>query len=162
MGGKTMLGHWKRIAFLLVILGLAFVGVRELILSSALLGDEYSHQRVKEYWSNYEPTYADIQKYGECKECHREVYRKWVKGNHGPEDLRPTIQVSCEVCHGPAMEHLEARNKSSATPRVEKDTREMCALCHEDIEPRRLVPTKDLSRHGEGKDCIRCHSPPDP
>lgn len=29
-----MLGHWKRIAFLLVILGLAFVGVRELILSS--------------------------------------------------------------------------------------------------------------------------------
>jgi hypothetical protein len=164
----------------LIIFVVAFASVRAFVLSPGVLGDKYNQEKNADFWKNDWPlTYSNGNEYGDtCANCHDDVYGDWLSGGHGPiewegpdgpalEDVRPG--VSCETCHGPALEHLNAKGKEAkqATKPAVEGTRDFCGLCHKeignpDVGPRTAVPTQDLNKHGGRAACVECHNPHDP
>ena len=53
-----MVGHVGRVFTLLIVFVVAFAGVRALVLSPGLLGDDYSQEMDIEEWANHPMTYA--------------------------------------------------------------------------------------------------------
>lgn len=85
----------------------------------------------------------------ECSMCHRPIADRRAASNHRT--------VACEVCHGPAAEHV-------ATPLdVKPDApreRGFCPLCHS-YNPSRPTgfPQIDTVTHNARVPCIGCHDP---
>jgi len=90
--------------------------------------------------------------YNACGECHEEILEQKAKSNHR--------LVSCEVCHGPAAEHVEAPDEF--TPTAPRD-RGYCPLCH-GYDPSRPTgfPQIITTTHNPGKPCMTCHNPHNP
>ena len=85
----------------------------------------------------------------ECTLCHGNVAAERLAGNHKG--------VNCEVCHGPAMEHVTAPlNVKPSAPRG----RDFCVLCHA-YNPSRPTgfPQIDTVTHNPLTPCMGCHNP---
>jgi cytochrome c553 len=81
-----------------------------------------------------------------CQACHTERHAEWSASNHKT--------VTCEVCHGAAQGHPQ----EGKLP-VPADTRELCALCHEQMAERpRTQPQVELARHFPEQQCRDCHN----
>ena len=85
----------------------------------------------------------------ECIVCHSEVQTARLAGNHRG--------VTCEVCHGPAANHVAAPLDVKPTAPRE---RTLCPLCHA-YNPSRPTgfPQIDPVSHNPMTPCITCHSP---
>jgi hypothetical protein len=87
-----------------------------------------------------------------CLRCHDDIGDKKAAGYHKG--------LSCEVCHGPALDHVKSPSK--VKPPAPRD-RKFCPVCHE-YDPSRPTgfPQIDSTVHNPGKPCITCHDPHDP
>ena len=97
----------------------------------------------------HEKKYAGHQ---ECALCHSAINDRRLAGNHQG--------VSCEVCHGPAADHVAGpMNVKPPAPRE----RGLCPLCHA-YNPSRPTgfPQIDPVAHNPLTPCITCHEPHEP
>ena len=87
-----------------------------------------------------------------CVECHDDIVDMKAGAKH--------VTLSCEVCHGPAAEHVD--DLDTDLPMVPRK-RDHCALCHQ-YNPARPngFPQVDLATHNTMKPCISCHDPHEP
>jgi len=87
-----------------------------------------------------------------CEECHDDIAEVKNRSNHR--------NVSCEVCHGPAVKHTEAPDEY--TPGAPRE-RGYCPLCH-GYDPSRPTgfPQIITELHNPGKPCMTCHNPHNP
>jgi hypothetical protein len=85
----------------------------------------------------------------ECALCHGDVATVRADGNHHG--------VSCEVCHGPAAQHVAA--PMEVKPVVDRE-RGLCYLCHA-YNPSRPTgfPQIDSLAHNPRMPCVGCHAP---
>jgi hypothetical protein len=85
----------------------------------------------------------------ECSLCHRPIAEKRRASNHSG--------VSCEVCHGPAADHVAAPgNVRPPAPRE----RGFCPLCHGYNASRPSgFPQIDPVAHNPTVPCMTCHDP---
>ena len=85
-------------------------------------------------------------------DCHEDVMETKMAGYHRG--------VSCEVCHGPAADHV----KDPENVKVKKPkSRTFCPVCHTYLLARptgfpQIIP----ENHNMPKSCIKCHDPHDP
>ena len=87
-----------------------------------------------------------------CADCHDEQDTEKRQGYHR--------NVSCETCHGPAIEHTQ--NPGDFTPPAPRD-RSFCPTCHAYNASRpRGFPQINPVTHNPIKPCIDCHRPHDP
>lgn len=86
-----------------------------------------------------------------CADCHDEFNVK--KGGYHRN-------LSCETCHGPAIEHVE--NPTETKPNLPK-MREFCVRCHA-FDPSRPTgfPQINPAAHNPLQPCVKCHNPHDP
>lgn len=87
-----------------------------------------------------------------CYDCHDDIVDTKKQSNHKG--------VSCEACHGPAAQHIEAPDEF--TPRAPRG-RGYCPLCH-GYNPSRPsgFPQVIAQSHNPGKACMTCHEPHNP
>ncbi len=87
-----------------------------------------------------------------CAECHDEEYTKKTDGNHDG--------LSCELCHGPAIEHVD--DPSEVTPTAPRE-RHFCPVCHNYnlSRPTGFAQINPVV-HNPLQPCIVCHDPHDP
>jgi hypothetical protein len=85
----------------------------------------------------------------ECAACHDDLAAKRAAGNHRG--------VSCEVCHGPQQEHVDA--PLEVKPPAPRD-RGFCPSCHAYNASRPTgFPQIDPVAHNPLRPCITCHDP---
>ena len=85
-----------------------------------------------------------------CIECHETEAEQLVSDAHSG--------LSCEVCHGPGIAHVDDSDIKLEKP----GTRKFCGQCHSlnparNIEVINQVDTKE--HHPERANCIDCHNP---
>lgn len=85
----------------------------------------------------------------ECTLCHRPIAEQRLESNHRG--------VACEVCHGPAADHVTS--PMDVKPPAPRD-REFCVLCHA-YNPSRPTgfPQIDPVTHNVLQPCVTCHDP---
>lgn len=90
--------------------------------------------------------------YTACYDCHDDIYETKMMSNHRG--------VSCEVCHGPAEQHIDSPDEF--TPDAPRD-RGLCTLCH-GFNPARPSGFPQIlpDQHNPGKACMSCHNPHNP
>jgi len=150
-----MLAAWRRfpeqikrltVVFILVIT--LFLFIRPFFIPSDF--GKYGHYRAS---AVDEIASLDIQYAGHvmCYDCHDDVTDLKQTGFHK--------NVSCEVCHGPAIQHIEADDFELLVPR----DRGHCPLCHEYLPSRPTgFPQIISASHNPMEACITCHDPHDP
>lgn len=133
--------------FLLTIAALVFA--RELFVPETF-GDigHYRAESVNEI-ASLPIVYAGVEA---CYDCHDDISETKQRSNHRG--------VSCEVCHGPAAQHVEAPDEY--TPGAPRG-RGYCPLCH-GYNPSRPsgFPQIIAQVHNPGKPCMTCHDPHNP
>jgi hypothetical protein len=87
--------------------------------------------------------------YQECALCHSSIAEERLASNHSG--------VRCEVCHGPAADHVAA--PLDVKPNIPRG-RDFCILCHE-YNPSRPTgfPQIDPVSHNAMTPCMSCHNP---
>lgn len=87
-----------------------------------------------------------------CSECHDDIAEEKSLGYHK--------NLSCEVCHGPSANHVEAPDEfKPPAPRH----RAYCPVCHEYLPSRPTgFPQIVSASHNPIKACITCHNPHSP
>lgn len=147
--GKKIPEQVTRLSILLVIIVVAFVFARITLVPPDF--GEYGHFR----GSAIDDVISQGIKYAGhviCNDCHDDVVELKTEGYHK--------NVSCEVCHGPAVNHTEEPGDF-----VLKAPRERgyCPLCHEYLPSRPTgFPQIVTASHNPMKPCISCHDPHDP
>ena len=87
----------------------------------------------------------------ECADCHDDIVETKDSGFHK--------HLSCEVCHGPAKNHIEDEEFVLPAPRE----RGFCPLCHSYLPSRPTgFPQIIEAKHNPGEACIECHDPHSP
>jgi hypothetical protein len=87
-----------------------------------------------------------------CAVCHRSIDQRRLEGHHGG--------LSCEVCHGPAMDHVNA--PGSVKPAAPRE-RGLCPICHSyDAARPSGFPQIDPVAHNPRAPCVECHDPHEP
>ncbi len=112
---------------------------------------EYGHYRASavEEIASQEIVYAGHEA---CNDCHDDIFETKQESKHR--------DVSCEACHGPAADHIEAPDEFTPTaPRG----RGYCPLCH-GYNPSRPSGFPQIlpKTHNPGKACMTCHDPHSP
>jgi hypothetical protein len=136
----------RRLVFVVIILGILFIVVRQMLIPSDF--GQYGHFRgsavddiiaQKIHFAGHEV----------CAECHDEISSAKSEGFHK--------NLSCEICHGPAANHVEAPDK--ITPPAPRE-RGYCPICHE-YNPSRPTgfPQIISVSHNPSAPCISCHDP---
>jgi len=85
-----------------------------------------------------------------CGECHTDELEQLSSFEHKT--------LSCEVCHGPALKHVDEPDVEEYTP--DKKRVKSCLVCHEE-NPSRPAWLKqiDVRDHYSGEACKGCHKP---
>ena len=87
-----------------------------------------------------------------CYDCHDDIYDEKEASHHRG--------VTCEVCHGPALDHAEEPDE--ILPVIPRG-RDFCLLCHGyNLSRPSGFPQIVTERHNPGRSCKTCHSPHDP
>lgn len=87
-----------------------------------------------------------------CMDCHDDIFELKAESNHSG--------LACEVCHGPAAQHVDAPDEFiPSAPRE----RGFCPLCH-GFNPSRPTgfPQIITEYHNPGSACMTCHDPHSP
>jgi hypothetical protein len=152
---KAMLTVWsgfpeqiKRLAVVFVIVISLFLFVRPYLIPNDF--GKYGHFRAS---AVDEIAAQNIQYMGHvaCLDCHDDITGLKQTGFHR--------DVSCEVCHGPAVEHIEGDLLEMPAPRE----RGYCPLCHEYLPSRPTgFPQIISASHNPMEACISCHDAHDP
>ncbi len=92
-----------------------------------------------------------------CGECHEDQFKMRAAGAHR--------NVSCEICHGPLLNHVK-EDGSVEAPIVDRSYT-LCARCHRKIDGRpakfpQVVLEQHVNGPVEGKVCLDCHDPHSP
>lgn len=158
--GKAMRGFaagWKsmvppqvlRLGILFALAGGGLIVARSLLVPETF-GD-IGHYRAAAIDSvaAHQKKYAGHQ---ECTLCHGGIQQRRLASNHRG--------VACEVCHGPAANHVAA--PLDVKPPAPRD-RGFCPLCHS-YNPSRPTgfPQIDPVAHNPLTPCITCHNPHEP
>jgi hypothetical protein len=122
--------------------------LRFYLLPASLTDVELHKRSAVEREISKEITYAGS---GLCPECHEEEGNLKRQGYH--------FNLSCEICHGPALQHTEDFEIKPAAPRG----RQFCPVCHA-FDPSRPTgfPQINPVAHNPLEACIKCHEPHDP
>jgi DnaJ-class molecular chaperone len=84
-----------------------------------------------------------------CSECHGD------KSTALQSDVHSTL--TCEVCHGPASDHIANPGKVKLDL---PDQREFCGLCHAYNPSRgKVIQQVDITVHNINHKCVECHNP---
>lgn len=146
---KRFPDHLIRLLVPLVVIIAALI-IAKRILTPSSFGQEghYRRDAIKDVTAK-EKHYAGQEV---CADCHQEIIDKKTGSYHKG--------VSCEVCHGPALEHTEDPGEH---PLPAPRERGFCPLCHS-YNPSRPTgfPQIVTAIHNPGKACITCHDPHDP
>jgi len=87
-----------------------------------------------------------------CNDCHSDIAESKASSYHK--------NLSCEVCHEPAVKHVE--NPTEIKP-VKPMNREDCVKCHAYLASRPTgFPQIIEKTHNPGQACISCHDPHEP
>jgi ribosomal protein L37AE/L43A len=88
-----------------------------------------------------------------CPQCHPDKYADLSNSPHGI--------ISCENCHGPALEHP----RDPVGYSIDR-SRTLCIRCHAKLPygntPRGRIPGIDPDRHYTQAECVMCHIPHNP
>lgn len=141
-------GHLIRLALLLAIAVVAFLGVRLAVVPRDF--GQYGHFR----GGALEELRARPVKFAgreACTACHAESVESRQRGKHAG--------VSCEACHGPLASHADDPSSKPKLPEVQT----LCARCHE-ANPARpsKFPQVKSTEHAGGEACNTCHKPHQP
>ncbi|WP_305041670.1 cytochrome c3 family protein [Geoalkalibacter sp.] len=126
--------------------------------ASGAYGFMYSFHRLsnQDEWKAKEPKYRDtgahhLQEF--CMECHGDIVSIRTEDMHGT--------ISCENCHGPALQHPEAPEKL-----LIDRSRDVCLRCHTNLiyptSDRKRIPGIEPEEHNPGLACVDCHNPHNP
>lgn len=141
-----MPGQVTRLLVVFVILGGALLVSRQLLIPESF--GEFGRYRgdALDSISARTKKYAGRQA---CALCHSDIESRRVAGNHRG--------VSCEVCHGPAANHVAGPMETK--PLISRE-RDLCTLCH-GFNPSRPTgfPQVDPVGHNAPTACVACHSP---
>lgn len=137
---------------LVIVFGILIIGVwiiRNYVIPSEFKETGFQRSSAIERELSKETRYAGSRV---CSECHDEEYGIKKTGYHK--------NLSCEVCHGPAMEHTE--EPFEITPRAPRE-RKFCPLCHTyNLSRPTGFPQINPIVHNPLEPCITCHDPHDP
>lgn len=101
-------------------------------------------------WQNFKVKYKG-QQY--CQECHEENVAAINASKH--------LNIQCENCHGPAIDHPEDPEKLTIDT-----SRELCLRCHASLDykgnPRSKIKAIDPQGHNTDTECSECHNPHNP
>lgn len=104
-----------------------------------------------EEWKAFTAKYRFDNKY--CMACHAEKYDNLMQSAHAI--------ISCENCHGPALEHPFNPTKLP----IDK-SRQQCLRCHTYLpypaSGRANIRGIDPAKHNPGIECFMCHNPHKP
>lgn len=135
-----------RLIVVFALIGTAFVAGRIFLIPETF--GELGHYRsaALDLAASHEKKYAGRQ---ECALCHPDVEGLRAASNHKG--------VSCEVCHGPAANHVAG--PMDVKPVISRE-RDNCTLCH-GYNPSRPTgfPQVDPMTHNAPTACVACHSP---
>ncbi len=133
-----------------------------------------------------EPTVTDPAQardpYGECINCHKDIYDTWKGGLHGTSMTDPVFTFqwnsqgnpdACLLCHSTEYDTASGQAKDGITcvachspippnhptdPVPVNNASDLCAKCHTD--PRFTTQNWEMSAHyAHGIDCTTCHDP---
>jgi predicted CXXCH cytochrome family protein len=125
---------------------------------SGVYGFMYSYHRAShvDEAKAVEPKYRDTGRHNLhefCLDCHGDIVSVRTEDMHGT--------ISCENCHGPAMNHPEFPEKLF----IDR-SRDVCLRCHTDLpyttSERKRIPGIDPHGHNPGMECVDCHNPHNP
>jgi len=139
----------RRLLILNIVLISLFLIVRSVLIPPDF--GEYGHYRTS---AMKEITSQQFRYAGQdvCIECHEDLVETKTRGFHK--------NLSCEVCHGPAVEHTE---DPGSVELLAPRGRGYCPLCHEYLPSRPTgFPQIVSDSHNPMKPCIICHNPHSP
>ncbi len=142
-------GHLFRVAVVLGVIGLAFLGIRALLVPKSF--GQYGHYRGNAM-AEMAARPVNFAGHQACEDCHADVLEKKKSGKH--------VHVNCEACHGPLAKHVD--DPGSVTP-AKLDTAVLCVRCHEaNIAKPKAFPQVASVDHSSGVPCDTCHQPHSP
>jgi hypothetical protein len=146
---KSFPSQLRSLLILFAILVAAFIIARHVFVPESF--GEFGHYRAAAVDANASRPlhYAGS---NACMDCHDDIFEQKSESFHK--------NVSCEVCHGPAVLHTEAPDEHEL-PAPRK--RGYCTLCH-GYNPSRPTgfPQIEPATHNPLKPCFECHDPHDP
>ncbi len=136
----------RRLGILVILLGILFLVIRPLLIPPDF--GQYGHFR----GSAVDDIIDQKIKFAgreACNECHDDISLAKSEGFHK--------NLSCEICHGPAADHVEAPDE--VLPPAPRE-RGYCPICHE-YNPSRPTgfPQIRSASHNPSDPCISCHDP---
>ena len=135
-----------RLIVVFAIVGTSLIVGRQLLIPETF--GELGHYRAAALDSaaDHQKKYAGQ---GECLLCHSDIQGLKSGSNHET--------VTCEVCHGPAADHVAG--PMDVKPVINR-ARENCVLCH-GYNPSRPTgfPQVEPLAHNAPMECVGCHSP---
>lgn len=109
---------------------------------------QYGHYRAKAA-DEIRALPASYAGYQACVDCHDDIYTAKQASFHKG--------LSCEVCHGPAAQHIEDPENIKPT---KPHGRDFCILCHGyNMSRPSGFPQILPNTHNPGKACLGCHNP---
>lgn len=137
----------KTILPLFALFILVFLIIRHFLVPSSF-GDK-GHYRFNSIQENMDAKLNYAGK-ASCAECHDDKTAELDSDAHA--------KLSCEVCHGPALSHVNAPDSIDV---FVPEGREHCGLCHS-LNPaknNKIIVQIDLNEHNIDQQCIECHNP---
>ncbi len=125
---------------------------------SGKYGFMYSYHRASNVgeWKAIEPKYRDTGRqhlHEYCLDCHAGTISIRSEDMHG--------MISCENCHGPALDHPNEPQKL-----LIDRSRDLCLRCHTHLpyttSERKRIPGINPQEHNPGMSCVDCHDPHNP
>ncbi len=151
-----MKNHVFRPLFAAILFVVAILVVRQLLVPAdfGVHGESFTYNFYRassvDEWKEFPVSYKGREY---CEECHDDKTESISLSKHGV--------ISCENCHGPAMEHPDDPELLS----IDRG-REQCLRCHANLpypgSLRNEIAAIESGEHNLGEECVECHNPHNP